>query len=196
MADTTTPARLGRLDTPQAGELSRLAETADDLQMVLRCCERLLVELGAAGDPADPAVESLWTAALLSYGRCFNEGRRNQALTEADVEGLELQGEVAQWHRVLLQLRDHYADAARNPREQFFAGVACDSDGRPSGIAITSNAQPRLDEVTVRQTGAIAYALGRLVDERIEAAQQALLQQCQRMTTTELTGLQPIEVTG
>ena len=47
-----------------------------------------------------------------------------------------------------------------------------DANGAASGVAITSARQPLVDDLTVRQTGAIAYALSGLVNERIEAQQQ------------------------
>ena len=50
--------------------------------------------------------------------------------------------------------------------------MAQDEDGTASGVAITSARQPLVDDLTVRQTGAIAYALSGLVNERIEAEQQ------------------------
>ena len=37
------------------------------------------------------------------------------------------------WHKVLLRLRDHYADPAANPRERFTVGVTQDADGAPAG---------------------------------------------------------------
>ena len=79
---------------------------------------------------------------------------------------------MLEWHRLLLQLRDHYADPAVNPRERFSVGVAQDAHGTPSGVAITSARQPLVDDLTVRQTGAIAYALSGLVNERIESRQR------------------------
>lgn len=80
-------------------------------------------------------------------------------LTERDVVDTELQGKVLEWHKVLRQLRQHYADTAENPRERFVVGVALDADEQPNGIAVTSTPQPPLDDLTVRQTGAIAYGL-------------------------------------
>ena len=77
---------------------------------------------------------------------------------------------MLEWHKVLLELRDHYADPAVNPRERFTVGVTQDASGPPSGVAITSVRQPLVDDLTVRQTGAIAYALSGLVDGRIEAS--------------------------
>jgi len=108
-----SPAAVRRLTTPEALELADLAARFDDLQTVLRCCERLVSELAAGGgDPDDLALETFWTTAVVSYARCFSTGTTATGLTADDVTATGLPGDVLDWHRVLLQLRDHYADPA------------------------------------------------------------------------------------
>jgi hypothetical protein len=167
---------------------------ADDLQVVLRCCERLLTELGA-DEPDDLVVEALWTTALLSYGRCFHDAGRGMVLTEDDVGGTSLQGDVVGWHKVLRRLRKHYAAPVANPRERFSVGVAQDPSGAASGVAITSARQPMLDDVTVRQTGALAYELTRVVQRRMDDQQERVLAAAKSMATRDLNALPPVDVT-
>lgn len=166
------PATVRRLTSPAALALSDLAAVFDDLQTVLRCCERLMTELGGDGD--DLALEAYWTTAVLSYGRCFAPGERGTGLTDADVEATGLAGDVVGWHRTLLRVRDRVAHPAVNPREQFSVGAAQDADGHAEGIAVASSRSGAVDETSVRQTGAIAYALSSTVDERL-TAQQAVV---------------------
>ena len=45
--DTAPLAAVRRLDTPDAVALADLAAIFEDLQTVLRCCERLVSELGS-----------------------------------------------------------------------------------------------------------------------------------------------------
>ena len=169
------PSVVRQLRSPAALALADLAGIFEDLQTVLRCCERLVAELDPGrGAPDDLALEACWTTALLSYARCFAPGERGSGLTEQDVTDTGLPGEVVGWHRALLQLRDRYADPVRNPRESFSVGVAQATSGRAEGIAVSSARQPALDDVSVRQTGAVAFALSRLVDEKL-AAQQAVV---------------------
>ena len=169
------PTRVKRLKSPAALALSDLAAVFEDLQTALRCCERLVQELAPdRGEPDDLALEAFWTTAVLSYARCFSAGPRGIGLTEQDISATGLAGDVLGWHKVLLELRDRYAHAAVNPRETFTVGASQDSAGHAEGIAVASARQPALDEVSVRQTGAIAFALTRLVDERI-AAQQGVV---------------------
>jgi hypothetical protein len=164
------PSVVRRLKSPAALALADLAALFEDLQTVLRCCERLVTEL-AADEPDDLALEAFWTTALLSYARCFAPGPRGTGLTDDDVAATGLAGDVVGWHKALLQLRERAADPAVNPREAFSVGASQDATGHAEGVAVTSSRQPDVDEVSVRQTGAVAYALSRLVDERLVAQQ-------------------------
>ncbi|WP_236791469.1 hypothetical protein [Amycolatopsis sp. GM8] len=195
MADTINePVTVRRLATPAAQALADLASIFNDLQTVLRCCERLVAEL--AGRPDDVVVEGVWTTALISYARCFTTGNRGVGLTEDDVRSVTLPGEVLEWHKVLRRLRKHYADPAQNPRERFQVGAATDAEGHVKGLAITSLPQPPLDEVTVRQTGALAYQLSLLVDKRIGEHQDRVRAAANAMSPQELGKLDLIEVSS
>lgn len=164
------PSVVRRLTSPAALALADLAALFEDLQTVLRCCERLVGEHGR--EPADDlALEAYWTTAVLSYARCFTPGPRGVGLTEEDVTATGLAGDVLGWHKTLLAVRDKVADPSVNPRESFSVGASQDKSGHAEGIALASTRQPGVDEVSVRQTGAVAYALSRLVDERLTAQQ-------------------------
>lgn len=183
-----------RIDGPDARALADMVAVFDDLQTVLRCCERLLAEL--ADDGADAVViEGVWTTATLSYARCFADAGGGR-LTDEDVSGLALKGEVLAWHKVLCQLREHYASTELNPRARFEVGAADTADGEVGGIAITSVDQAVLDEVTVRQTGVLAYELTRLVDKRIGDQQQRVLAAARALPANELAALPLIDLVG
>ncbi|WP_433784060.1 hypothetical protein ACQPX6_28175 [Actinomycetospora sp. CA-101289] len=192
-APSETPRTVRRVGSPAAAALADLAAIFDDLQTVLLCCERLITQLSVP-EPDPVVVESLWTTALLSYSRCFAPGGRGMGLTEADVEGLEIEGEVLAWHKMVRQIRKHYADPAVNPREVFEVGVAV-SDGTPRGVAITSTRQALPDTVSVHQTGAIAYHLSQLVDARIGEHQATVLEGVRALSPTELETLDEVELT-
>jgi len=193
MTTSAAPTALRRVESTSARVLADLNARFEDLQTVLRCCERLVAELKA--DPVDGAVvEGLWTTALLSYTRCFAIGVTDTALTEADLTATQPHGEVLDWHKVLLQLREHYADQTANPRERFSVGVALDGAGAVEGIAITSAQQPLVDDVTVRQTGAIAYALSELINGRITAQQEKVFGEVKAMPSAELDKLSRLDI--
>ena len=169
---TSAPSVVRRLRSPAALALADLAALFEDLQTSLLCCERLMVELRPGDGPADElTLEAFWTTAVLSYARCFTPGPRGVGLTEEDITATGLAGDVLGWHQVLLQLRDRVADPVVNPRESFSVGASQDTSGHAEGVAVASTRQPGVDEVSVRQTGAVAYALSALVDERLSAQQ-------------------------
>jgi hypothetical protein len=189
------PSALRLLDTASASELVELIATFEDLQTVLRCCERLVSELADGdGEPDDVLVEAVWTVALLSYARCFSAGDTGTALTEDDLTATQSQGEVLDWHKILLQLRDHYAHPTANPRERFSVGVAQDPNGAANGVAVTSARQPLVDDLTVRQTGAIAFALSGLVNDRISAQQEKVFGEVKHTPKADLDKLARLDV--
>jgi len=211
-ADGTTvgpPPVVRRVGSPAATALADLCAVFEDLQTVLRCCEVLVASLAVgavgAGGPAargsDPVTtEAVWTTALLSYARCFSAGedegdsRHGAVLTEDDVAATQTGAEALEWHRVLLRLRDHYAHPSVNPRERFSVGVAQGVDGAAAGVAITSIRQPLVDDVTVRQMGAVAYALSTEVDARIGTGQERLFEHLKEVPPAELDELPTLDV--
>ncbi len=197
MTNSAPPLSLRRLETPAVITLVESLAIFEDLQMTLRCCERLMSELqpgSGAEEPDDLVVEGVWTVALLSYARCFTLRPSKAQLTEGDLKAAQPHGEVLEWHRMLLLLQKHYAHQIANPRERFTIGVACDDGGAPTAIAVTSARQPRLDVVTVRQAGAIAFALSELVDKRITAEQEEVFAAVAKMPAVELATLATLTV--
>lgn len=193
-ASAAPPLTARELRSPVALALSDLASIFDDLQFVLRCCERLLTEL--ARGPARDAVtvESLWVAALTSYARCFRPGERSMGLKVTDLADTELKGEVVQWHALLGKLREHLVDGTVNPREAFTVGVAQSDEGRAEGVMLTSAVLPQVDEETVRQTGRLAFELSKLVDARIQEQQKAVLISAGNLSRETLDELTRIDV--
>ncbi len=192
-APTRPPTSLRRLETPGATQLAVLAETFEELQTVLRCCERLMTEL--EGDPVDEVVvEAVWTLALLAYARSFSARPSGAVLDENDLIQTHPDSNVLEWHHVLLRLRDHHAHEFSDPRETFSVGVAQNADGTPSAVGISSVRTAQVDAVTVRQTGAIAYALCTLVDKRIAEQQQAVFAETENIPVDELNKLTELEV--
>jgi hypothetical protein len=190
---TTTPSSARQLATPSALGLADLVAIFDDLQFTLKCCERLVAELAHPRVDA-VVVEALWVSALNSYARCFRTGDRGMGLTVADVKATEVPGEVAEWHALLGRIRDFSIDGPVNPRETYSVGVSQSSTGEASGMVITSAVQPLVDDVTVLQTGRLAFELSRLVDERIKEHQAKVFEAASKLTPAQLAALPDIEV--
>lgn len=195
MPDTSSavPTSIRRLDTEDAARLARLVMAYDDLQTVLRCCERLMTMLdGGGAAPDDIGVEALWTLALLSYARGFAEGDGGPALTTGDLR--DDGGDVLRWHRVLLHLRDQHADRSRNPRESYTVGIAQDASGAVNAVAVTSVRAPSVDRAAVQRAGAIAFPLCAVLDERIGPLQQEILADMRGAAREQLDRLDLVEV--
>jgi hypothetical protein len=191
---SAAPTSIRRLDSEDAARLARLVSAYDDLQTVLRCCERLMTMLGdGRGTPDDAGVEALWTLTLLSYARAFAEGDGPAPLTESDLAD-EGEGEVRRWHRVLLHLRDQHADPVTNPRESYTVGIAQDASGMANAVAVTSVRAPLVDRAAVRQAGAIAFPLCAVLDERIDPLQKRILADVRGMPSAQLNRLAVVEV--
>lgn len=190
---TTTPTSARQLTTPGALGLADLVAIFDDLQFTLKCCERLVAELAHPRVDA-VVVEALWVSALNSYARCFRTGDRGMGLTLDDVKATEVPGEVAEWHALLGRIRDFSIDGPVNPRETYSVGVSQSPAGEASGVVITSAVQPLVDDVTVRQTGRLAFELSRLVDERIKEHQAKVFEAASKLSAAQLAKLPAIEV--
>ncbi|WP_344814570.1 hypothetical protein [Microlunatus aurantiacus] len=62
-------------------------------------------------------------------------------------------------------------------------------------VAISSARHPRVDDLTVRQTGAIAYAPSGVVSVRIDAGQQRVFSDVRKRSSEKLNTLVALEVT-
>jgi hypothetical protein len=191
---TSTAAVVRRLDSPTATTLVDLLGIFDDLQTVLGCCERLVTELAAPHPETNVAIEAAWTTVLLSYTRCFAPRASGTALTESDVAAAQPEGDLLEWHQALVRLRGVYAAASTNPRERFTVGVVQEGDGSAGGVAITSVRQPQVNDLTVRQTGAIAFALSEVVNTRIEEQQAVVFAEVREASRATLDALDRIDV--
>ena len=160
---------------------------------------------GPAGRGADPVTtEAVWTTALLSYARCFSAG-------DGTSDGRATAGMRPPSPRTTWPPRSPAPrrwsgtgsscgcgtttpTASVNPRERFSVGVAQDADGAAAGVAITSIRQPLVDDVTVRQMGAVAYALSAVVDARIGTGQERLFEDLKEVPPAELDQLATLDV--
>jgi hypothetical protein len=195
---SAVPTSIRRLEANEdARRLTSLVSAYDELQTVLRCCERLMTMLGeGVRTPDDVGVEALWTLALLSYARAFAPRESGgAALTETDLTAPDGDAaEVLRWHRVLLHLRERQADPVANPRETYTVGVAQDSSGAANAVAVTSVRAPLVDRAAVRQAGAIAFPLCAVLDERIDPLQKRILAAVRGIAPGQLNRMDLVEV--
>jgi hypothetical protein len=192
-ADAASPAGAPltvSLDSPSARTLADQAAIIGDLQFVMDCCKRLLTELAAPEADRDPlAPPALWSAALVAYGRCFGEGKQF-GLTLDDVRSLPLQGEVMKYHKWVLDERNKQTRHPADPFEAARVGAALAPPDAPArrveGIAIMSMSHVLVDDMGVRQLGALASELARQTAEQAKPQQDAVLADAQQMDLEDL----------
>lgn len=108
-----------RLNTENAKRLADIAGIHEDLKFTVQLCERLL-NLDENSEHDELLKEALWAAALISYARCFAEGKR-YGLSE---DTLQAAGDQAlEVHRHFVNLRNKHIAHSVNPFEQVEVGV-------------------------------------------------------------------------
>src|SRR5690349_19925538 len=183
------------LDVPSAQVLADQAAIIADLQFVMECCKRLLTELAKPEITRDAVVpNALWSAALVSYARCFGKGKRFGLGTE-DVRSLPLQGEVMKYHQWVLAERDKLTTHASNPFDAATIGAALsppDRDNRQvEGIAIMATSRVLVDDTGVRQLGGLASELAKQTAEKAQKQQDTVLADAQQLSLDRLYKLPP-----
>jgi hypothetical protein len=96
--------------------LADLASISQDLTFTIACLKRLRPLL-KDDDKNHVLQQSLWTAALISYIRCFSSGKRF-GLHEDIFVNKNLNGDPVGCHRYYKSLRDRHIAHSVNPFEQ------------------------------------------------------------------------------
>jgi len=107
------------VDYPEARKLADVHSILQELKSVMETCMRLRELLKE--DPKDwLLMESLWTAALLRYSRCFASGKRH-GLSEDIYK--DLPGDAVGVHQLYENLRNKHIAHSVNPFEQVKVGL-------------------------------------------------------------------------
>jgi len=126
-----------------------------DLEGVVRTCDRLL-ELIATKSQDHVLLESLSTAALIKYVRCFGTGQRT-GLCEDDLLGLP--GDPVGVHRYFKDLRDKHIAHSVNPLEQVRVGAILADDGSVSALGHLAGKNISMSDEQARTLKALAVAI-------------------------------------
>jgi len=178
------------LDVPSAQVLADQASIISELQFVMDCCKRLLPELARPDEERDPLLPlTLWSSAVLAYGRCFSKGKRF-ALSADDVKNLPLHGAVMKFHHWVLEERDKLAARAANPAEGARVGAALSppeqEQRQVEGIVIFASSHEVVNDVGVRQLGGLASELAKQVAEKAQEQQDVVLKDAQQLNLDRL----------
>ncbi|HMH90863.1 MAG TPA: hypothetical protein VK586_07220 [Streptosporangiaceae bacterium] len=186
------------LDVPSAQVLADQTAVIQDLQFVMESCRRLLAELAKPEAERDAVVPlALWSAALVSYARCFSSGQRF-GLTTDDLLSLPLQGEVVKFHKWVIEERNRYTRHPADPSEVAQVGVALAARGgakrQIKGITVLATRHVLVDDTGVRQLGGLASELAKQTAERARAQQDVVLAAAQKLDLDRLYELPALPV--
>lgn len=122
---------IAEVDYEEAKKLADLASIYQDLSFTIEALKRLK-QLLKDDSKDNILIQSLWTAALISYVRCFSSGKRF-GLKENIFEKLEsdLEGGGIACHRYYKNLRDKHIAHSVNPFEQAVVGLVLSELNNP-----------------------------------------------------------------
>jgi hypothetical protein len=111
---------IAELDMPSARVLANRASIFQDLTFCIQCCDRLSSTLEPGVQEDTVLQQALWTAALISYARCFATGVR-QGLSPSIYDKFE--GEPRDAHQMYIDMRNRHIAHSVNPFEQVTIGA-------------------------------------------------------------------------
>lgn len=171
-----------KLETPEALRLAALWSVTVDLDQVIEFCQRLRGlsaardEQGAPRDDLD--FNAFWIAALVTYARCFDKGRRVLALSEEDVGTPE----SLSWHETFIALRDqHVAHPVDTKLEGYFVDAFLTSPQSPTrtveAVSVSGHKRTSASTEYVEALLQLARSLRKQASARIEVLRDAVLAQ-------------------
>lgn len=183
-----------KVDLPEAQRLADLASILQDLTFTIEACQRLLDVIDR--EPQDAVlIQSLWSAALISYVRCFAHGKRF-GLSEEILA--HLQGEPIPVHNFYKNLRDKHVAHSVNPFEEVAVGVVlpqADSDTKEAhGVAILAMKHIVTDRQGVEQLITLAASLREEVRRMAREAETATREAAKKIPLQELYKKPPLRL--
>ena len=146
-----------------------------ELEGVAATCDRLL-ELSAKNSQDHVLLESLSTAALINYVRCFGTGKR-AGLSEDDLVGLP--GDPIGVHRYFKDLRDKHIAHSVSPLEQVRVGVILADDGRVDALGHLAGRSISMSDEQARTLKSLAAALTARLRQSLDSQHSKLLKWAQ-----------------
>ena len=150
---------IAKVDYEEAKKLAELGAIVQDLGFTMKTCSRLKKLLNEKSQDS-LLIESMWTAALIRYARCFATGKRF-GLSESIFDGLI--GEPHKVHKMYIDLRDKHIAHSVNPFEQMAVGLVLSPQSSHErkiiGVATMSMRHICSDVEGVHQLGLLSKVL-------------------------------------
>jgi hypothetical protein len=178
------------LEGPRAKALADLGAVVQDLKFVMRCCAKLIRAMDE--DPQDDVLmQALFTAAVITYARCFNTGKRG-GLNDSDLTKLGFEGDPRGFHRQVMDMRSKHVAHSVNPFEMISVGaVLSPPDARPRRVEAIVTFSARHIAFDAEGTRQIFEVCKRLIDgviaQRAERLQDDVLAEARTVPIDQLS---------
>ena len=167
---------IAKVDYEEAKKLADLGAIVQDLGFTMKTCSRLKKLLKEKSQDSI-LIESMWTAALIRYTRCFARGKRF-GLTESIFDGLK--GEPHKVHKMYIDLRNKHIAHSVSPFEQMEVGLILSPknshERKIIGVATMSMRHISPDVEGVHQLGLLAKVLLKKVCELAKQHEEKTLE--------------------
>lgn len=176
MSEDMVKNSIAKVDYEEAKKLADLGAIVQDLGFTMKTCSRLKKLLEEESEDS-LLIESMWTAALIRYARCFATGRRF-GLSESIFDGLP--GAPHRVHKTYIDLRDKHIAHSVNPFEQMAVGLILSpessQDREISGVATMSMRHICSSVDGVHQLGLLSKVLLQKVVQMAEEYERKTLE--------------------
>lgn len=189
--DELTPMPIVALDLPSARDLAGRVGVYQDLVRVAGFCNKLLQLMDSADDEPDPLLgEALWSTAIITYSRCFTGGKREYRPQPDDIAALPLEGDVLEFHNLILNLRDKHIAHSVNAFEEVLIGAVLSpldsSERKVEGITTLARRLIMHDQQGVWQLGNLARLMAAAMAAKLDEQTGVVLAEAQ---TLDVDGL-------
>lgn len=177
---------------PAARELAELRGVIADLEYVVHATKKQL-ELLSQPEHDEVVVRALYTAALITYARCFTDGKR----WKLDVSIYEsFEGEPVVVHRQLMDTRNKHLAHSVNAYEDYRSGAVLAPNGTEViGVAYLHTSRATDDLQGVDQLRRLASAAGTYLMNVAKELESEVLKTAQAMSVAQVEALPPLRIT-
>lgn len=177
---------IAKVEYEEVKKLADLGAIVQDLGFTMKTCSRLKKLLEEKSQDS-LLIESMWTAALIRYTRCFASGKRF-GLSKSIFNGLK--GEPHKVHKMYIDLRNKHIAHSVNPFEQMEVGLIMSplnsNERKIVGVATLSMRHICPDIEGVHQLGLLAKVLIERVCELAKQQEKKVLEKGRSIPIDEL----------
>lgn len=168
-----------KLDTEMSKELAAYTGYFQDLTFA---CDAFKYLLDHLEKEEQVLLKSLWSAALVSYARCFSHGKRINLTPEIYKN---LQGEALECHEYIIGMRNKHIAHSVNPFEEVMVGAIVQNDS-VEGIAAIAVSQMFADREGIENLYRLSCVARNFVKSKCKKLQDECLAKTQEADINEI----------